>query len=284
MRFEPLALLVLLTTSVLDAQNRDVSASLDRLGDRNGRTDRSEGVTAQSKRTGIQLATDFNWSLKPSTDLTVPGKNTVSLSACPMGVNGSERHAGRHVAEMRRRHVHFHDRLELEDVKGLRRIGNQLAGVVRRPIHWIRPPQSLRQRALRQQRAGSEKLQQIATIGGERHRQPPSVIVVRISEVSLRLEIAGLRRRQWREFAAVGFEVEQRRLVETVEAAHQHDVTFDADQLDDRGADRIGAHGRAQRERAAGVFVVLRALQHQIAARLMQPVDHFEISNRNRHP
>ena len=54
-------------------------------------------------------------------------------------------------------------------------------------------------------------------------------------------------------------------------------VALDADQLDDRGADRVRPHRRAQRERAAGRFVVLRALQHEIAARLMQPVDHFEI-------
>ena len=50
-----------------------------------------------------------------------------------------------------------------------------------------------------------------------------------------------------------------------------------ADQLDDRGADRIGPHRRAQREGAAGFLVVLRALQHEVAARLVQPVDHFEI-------
>jgi hypothetical protein len=46
----------------------------------------------------------------------------------------------------------------------------------------------------------------------------------------LGLEIPGLRRRQWRELAAVGFEVEQRGLVEAVEAAHQHGCALDADQ------------------------------------------------------
>ena len=97
-----------------------------------------------------------------------------------------------------------------------------------------------------------------------------------LTQALLRLEIPGLRRRQWRELAAVGLDVEQRCLVEAIEAAHQDDVAFDLDELDDRGADRIGPHRRAQRERAAGFLVVLRALQHQVAARLVQPVDHFE--------
>src|SRR6476646_5826534 len=44
---------------------------------------------------------------------------------------------------------------------------------------------------------------------------------------SLRLEITGLRRGQWREFAAVGLDIQSRRLVEAIEAAHQHDVAFD---------------------------------------------------------
>ena len=54
-------------------------------------------------------------------------------------------------------------------------------------------------------------------------------------------------------------------------------AALDADQLDDRGADRVRPHRRAQRKCTARRFVVLRALQHQIAARLMQPVDHLEI-------
>ena len=43
----------------------------------------------------------------------------------------------------------------------------------------------------------------------------------------LRLEIARLRRRQRRELAAVGLDVEQRRFVEAIEAAHQDDVALD---------------------------------------------------------
>src|ERR1700676_1977705 len=106
---------------------------------------------------------------------------------------------------------------------------------------------------------------------------------------SLRLKISRLRRGQRREFAAVGVQVDQWRFGEAIEAAHQDFIALDADQLDDRGADRVRPHRRAQREGAARRFVVLRALQHEIAARLMEPVDHFEIaieidSLQRRHP
>src|SRR5262249_10348078 len=40
---------------------------------------------------------------------------------------------------------------------------------------------------------------------------------------------------------------------------------------------RIGPHRRAQRKSAAGLLVVLRTLQHEIAARLVEPVDHLEV-------
>src|SRR5262249_5797094 len=95
--------------------------------------------------------------------------------------------------------------------------------------------------------------------------------------VSLRLEIAGLRRHQRRELAAVGLDVEQWRLVEAIEPAHQHGVALDADEFDDRGRDRVRPHRRAQGEGATRVPVVLRALQHEVAARPMQPVDHLKI-------
>src|SRR5437016_8599183 len=88
-----------------------------------------------------------------------------------------------------------------------------------------------------------------------------------------RLEIPSL----WRELTAVRFQIDQRRLVEAIEAAHQNRVALDADQLDDRGAQRIRPLWRAQRKGAARRFVVLRTLQHQIAARQMQPIDHFEV-------
>src|SRR5262245_11383140 len=95
--------------------------------------------------------------------------------------------------------------------------------------------------------------------------------------VLVRLEIPCLRRGERRELAAVGLDIQQWRAVEAIEPTHQNGVALDANQLDDRGCDRIGPHRRAQREGATGLLVVLRALQHQVAARLMQPVDHFEI-------
>src|ERR1700738_2695517 len=45
---------------------------------------------------------------------------------------------------------------------------------------------------------------------------------------SLRLKISRLRRGQRREFAAVGFQVDQRRFVEAIEAAHQDCIALDA--------------------------------------------------------
>src|SRR5215470_1844887 len=77
--------------------------------------------------------------------------------------------------------------------------------------------------------------------------------------------------------AAVGLDVEQRGVVEAIEPTHQHGVALDGDEFHDRGRDRIRPHRRAQRERATGRFVVLRALQHEIAARPVQPVDHLEV-------
>jgi hypothetical protein len=78
-----------------------------------------------------------------------------------------------------------------------------------------------------------------------------------------------------REQSAVGLEVDQRRAVEAIEAAHQQHRSLDLHQLDDRSADGIGTHRRAQREDAAGVAVAFRGLQGEIAPRLVQPVEHF---------
>jgi len=38
----------------------------------------------------IKYSTDYNWSVAPNGDLTQPGAKTVSLSACPAGVNAKE--------------------------------------------------------------------------------------------------------------------------------------------------------------------------------------------------
>src|SRR4051812_38914784 len=93
-----------------------------------------------------------------------------------------------------------------------------------------------------------------------------------------------------REHAAIGLEVDQRRLVETVETAHQHRVAFKRDEADGRHADRIGTYRRAQREGAARLAIMVpRALLHEIAARTVEPVQHLEMSEgvdavQRRHP
>src|SRR5437868_14055835 len=94
----------------------------------------------------------------------------------------------------------------------------------------------------------------------------------------LAFDIPRLLLRRWRELAAIGLKVDQRRLVQTIETAHEHRVALYTDQLHDRGADRVRPLWRPQRKCPTRRSVVLRALQHQIAARPMQPVDHFEIA------
>ncbi len=82
-----------------------------------------------------------------------------------------------HVSEMRRRNILLHDRLEVENVKRLRRVGNQLVEIARRPVSRIRWPQPFRQRVAREQRARRQELQQAATADEvnmmRRHGCPP---------------------------------------------------------------------------------------------------------------
>src|SRR5262245_27553845 len=98
----------------------------------------------------------------------------------------------------------------------------------------------------------------------------------RITRLVTDLEVAGLGRCERLEQAAVGLEIDQRRAVEAVQAAHQQHRPLDLDELHDRRADRIGPHRRAQRENATGIAVAARTLQHKIAPRLVQPVEHFQ--------
>ena len=105
----------------------------------------------------------------------------------------------------------------------------------------------------------------------------------------LRLNIPTPLRRERRKIATVGLEIDQRGFVEAIKPAHQHARSFDADEFDDRGADRIGSDRRAQRKCAARLAVFLRALQHDVARRAMQPVDHFQMrveidAHERRHP
>ncbi|HEY1263481.1 MAG TPA: hypothetical protein VGF06_08155 [Terriglobales bacterium] len=46
------------------------------------------GVSAGMQ--AVKYAVDFSWTQSPSADLSIPGSKTVSLSACPFGVKGSE--------------------------------------------------------------------------------------------------------------------------------------------------------------------------------------------------
>ena len=83
---------------------------------------------------------------------------------------GAQRHlvvdAGRHVAEMRRRDVLLHHRLEVEHVERLPGVGDQLVEIARRPVHRIGQPQLLPPgRCARQQRACRQELQQAAAAG-----------------------------------------------------------------------------------------------------------------------
>ena len=76
--------------------------------------------------------------------------------------------AGRHVAEMRRRHVLVHHRLEVEDVDGLARRGDQLVERARAPYRRIGQALLLRQRlgSVGHERTRSKELQETTT-GGE---------------------------------------------------------------------------------------------------------------------
>src|SRR5262245_22076354 len=93
---------------------------------------------------------------------------------------------------------------------------------------------------------------------------------------TLGLEVAGLRRRQRLEQGAVRLDVEERRLVETVETADADHQPVAADHLDDRSSDRNGAHRRAEREGAAADAVVVGALLHEIASRQVKPVQDLQ--------
>src|SRR5262249_60980800 len=89
-----------------------------------------------------------------------------------------------HIAEMRRRHVLLHHRLEIEDGERLFRLADELADVPRRPRQWIgrtrRSGDVLRKSRpanLRQQWAPDQELQDAATARGPlkwRHHHSPN--------------------------------------------------------------------------------------------------------------
>ena len=96
------------------------------------------------------------------------------------------------------------------------------------------------------------------------------------SETSPGLEIASLGRGKRRELAAVGLEVDERRLIEAVETPDQKRRPLALDQDGQRRPDRVRPNRRAQRKRAARLTVIGRALAHEIAAQFMQPIEDLD--------
>jgi hypothetical protein len=90
------------------------------------------------------------------------------------------------------------------------------------------------------------------------------------------LKISGLRRRDRCEQRPIRLEVKQRRLVDAIKAAHVDGAALNSLKQRNRGTDRIGAGGGSQRECAAGVAIVGRALENKIPPREMQPVEYFD--------
>ncbi len=79
------------------------------------------------------------------------------------------------------------------------------------------------------------------------------------------------------ERAAVWFQVEQWGAAQAVEAADGDDIGLDADEADHRGGDGVGADRGAEGKCAAGGAVVFRALQREVPAGAVQPVDDLNV-------
>lgn len=75
----------------------------------------------------------------------------------------------------------------------------------------------------------------------------------------------------------MGFYIEQRRPVQTIQSTNQKPPSFAALESDDRRADRVGTNRRAQRECSTRRRVVLGALQDQIPTHPVQPIEHIEL-------
>src|SRR5271154_571037 len=91
-----------------------------------------------------------------------------------------------------------------------------------------------------------------------------------------RLEIPRLRRGERREQAAVGLEVDQRRHIQAIEAPHLEDRPFARYERGERRPDRVRPDRRAQRKRAPRRPIVGRALAHEVATRLVQPIEDLD--------
>lgn len=93
---------------------------------------------------------------------------------------------------------------------------------------------------------------------------------------SLRLEIPGLGRRERRELAAVGLEIDERRAVEAIEAPDHERRAFALDERHERRPDRVRPNRGAQRKRPARLSVIGWALAQEVAARFMQPIERLD--------
>src|SRR5829696_7544484 len=138
---------------------------------------------------------------------------------------------------------------------------------------WLGPAVGLGRRGIG--KVGAAKPTLISELGRGRNPETPNRARHLRGRVP-HLPISRLLRRERGEGAAVGLQVEERRAVEAVEAAHQDGRALHADEPHQRGADRVRAHGRAQREGAARRAVALRALPDEVAAGLVQPVEHLQ--------
>src|ERR1700722_14095918 len=84
------------------------------------------------------------------------------------------------------------------------------------------------------------------------------------------------RRRERREQAAVGLQVDERRPIEAVKTPDQERRPPPLDQRRQRRPDRVRADRRAQRKRAARLTIIGRALAHEITPRLLQPIEDLD--------
>ena len=75
---------------------------------------------------------------------------------------------------------------------------------------------------------------------------------------------------------AVGFQVDEWRAVQAIEATHKQRRALDCDQFGDRGRDRVRPHRRTQGEAARRLSGMKRLLQHNVAPRAMHPVKHLD--------
>ena len=78
----------------------------------------------------------------------------------------------------------------------------------------------------------------------------------------------------------IRLDVDERRVVEAVETDDREPVAVDAEKPRHRGCDRVRPRWRAQREGAAALGIMARRLQHEIAPRLVHPIEQQHVADR----